>query len=97
MWAYQTITNDPWPRINSELLLVSAQYSFSYNSQIKCFRTHVYIDTFSYVGIWKSCPKFVRTFHLHPIYSNNHYSGTCYVLHVTIICRHVTAVIVAVH
>jgi hypothetical protein len=39
MWqnirAYQIINNNPCPHINAELLLVSAQYSLSYNSQIK--------------------------------------------------------------
>jgi hypothetical protein len=36
MRAYQTVTNNPCPHINAEPLLVSTQYSFSYNSQIKC-------------------------------------------------------------
>jgi hypothetical protein len=31
MWAYQTITNNPCPHINAELLLVSTQYYFGYN------------------------------------------------------------------
>jgi hypothetical protein len=43
-------------------------YSFSHNSQIKCFRTRVDIDIFSCLGMWNSCPKFVRTFQLHPAY-----------------------------
>jgi hypothetical protein len=51
MWqnirAYQTVTNDPRPHINAELLPVSTQYSFSYNSQIKCFRRHVDMGIFS--------------------------------------------------
>jgi hypothetical protein len=34
-------------------------YSFSYNSQIKCFRTHVDMDIFSCFGLSNSCPKFV--------------------------------------
>jgi hypothetical protein len=38
-------------------------YSFSYDSQIKCFRTHVHIDIFSCFGMWNSCPKLARTFH----------------------------------
>jgi hypothetical protein len=44
MRAYQTICNNPCPHINAELLLVSTQYSVSYNSHIKCFRTHVYMN-----------------------------------------------------
>jgi hypothetical protein len=40
-------------------------YSFSHNSQIKCFRTHVDMDSFSHFGMLNSCPKFVRTFQLH--------------------------------
>jgi hypothetical protein len=65
MWAYQTIT---CAHINAELLLVSTQYSFSYNSQIKCFWTHVDTDIFSYFGMQNSSPKFVRTFQLQPVY-----------------------------
>jgi hypothetical protein len=43
-------------------------YSFSYNSQIKCFQTHIDMDIFSSFGIWNSWPKFVRTFQLNPVY-----------------------------
>jgi hypothetical protein len=32
-------------------------YAFRYNSQTKCFRTHVNMDIFSYFGIWNSAPK----------------------------------------
>jgi hypothetical protein len=39
------ITSKPSPHINAELLL-SREHSFSYNSQIKCFRTHVDMDMF---------------------------------------------------
>jgi hypothetical protein len=42
-------------------------HSFRYNSQIKCFWTHVDMDIFSCFGMWNSCPKFVRTFQLHPV------------------------------
>jgi hypothetical protein len=44
-------------------------YSLSYNSQIKCFRTHVDMDIFSCLGMWKSCRKFARIFQLHPVCS----------------------------
>jgi hypothetical protein len=100
MRAYQTITNNLCPHINAELLLVSMQYSVSYNSYIKCLRTHVDMDIISCFGMWNSWPKFVHILQLHPVYSNNHYSRACYVLHVgtvSIICRHVTAVIVTIH
>jgi hypothetical protein len=43
-------------------------YSFSYNSQIKYFLTHVDADIYSYFGMWNSCQKFVRTFQLHFVY-----------------------------
>jgi hypothetical protein len=46
MRAYRTITNNPWPHINAEPLVVSTQYSFSYNSQTECFWTHIDIDIF---------------------------------------------------
>jgi hypothetical protein len=55
-----TISN-PCPHINAELLLVSIQYPFSYNS-------HVDMDFFSCFGMWNSCPKFVRTFQLNSVY-----------------------------
>jgi hypothetical protein len=42
--------------------------SFSYNSQIKCFRIHVDIDIFSCFRMRNSCPNCVRTFQLHPVY-----------------------------
>jgi hypothetical protein len=42
-------------------------YSFSRNSQIKCFLTHVDVDIFSCFGMWNSCPKFVHAFQLHPL------------------------------
>jgi hypothetical protein len=63
---------------------------------------HMLIWTFFLVLVYGTCaPSFVRTFQLHSVYSNNHYSGTCmHILHVdtvTIMCRHVTSVIVAVH
>jgi hypothetical protein len=48
-------------------------YSFSYNSQLKIFRTQVNIGIFSCFGMWNSCPKFVRTFQLHSVY----YSFEC--------------------
>jgi hypothetical protein len=51
MWAYQTVTNNPWPHINAELLLLSTQYSLSYNSQIKCFQLHVDMNFFLYVEL----------------------------------------------
>jgi hypothetical protein len=44
MRASQAITNNSYPQINAEPLLVSAQYSFSYNSQIKCFPAHFDMD-----------------------------------------------------
>jgi hypothetical protein len=62
----------------------SWQYSFSYNSQIKCFRTHVYMDGFCccccffFFGMWNSCPKFVCTFHLHPVYKMHNIHHTLY-------------------
>jgi hypothetical protein len=42
--------------------IMHVQYSFSYNSQIKCFRTYVDMDIISCFGTWNWCPKFVRTF-----------------------------------
>jgi hypothetical protein len=46
-------------------------YYFSYNSQIKCFRTHVELGDFSSFGIWNSCPHFFRTFQLQPLYTTS--------------------------
>jgi hypothetical protein len=43
-------------------------YSLSFNSQIKCFLTHGHMDIFYCFCMWKSCPKFVRTFQLHSVY-----------------------------
>jgi hypothetical protein len=40
---------------------------FSCNSQIKCFRTHVDMDIFSYFGMWNFRPKFALTVQLHPV------------------------------
>jgi hypothetical protein len=72
MWqnlrAYQTIANNPSPHINAELLLVSTQYSYSYNSQNECFWTCVDMDIFSCFVTWNMCPIFVRIFQLHPVY-----------------------------
>jgi hypothetical protein len=48
-------------------------YSFSYNSQNKCFRTRVDTDIFSCFGMWNSCPKFVHSFQLHSIYFNRNF------------------------
>jgi hypothetical protein len=45
MRVNNTVTNNPCPHINAEKLNRSRQYSFSYNSQVKCFRTHVDIVT----------------------------------------------------
>jgi hypothetical protein len=45
------------------------RYSFSCNSQIKCFRTHVDMDILSSFDMWNSCPSFVRTFQLHSVYT----------------------------
>jgi hypothetical protein len=42
-------------------------YSFNYNSQIKRFRTHVDVDTFSRFGTWNACPKSVLTFQLYSV------------------------------
>jgi hypothetical protein len=43
-------------------------YSLSHNSQIKYFWTYVGMDIFSCFGMCNSCPKFVCTFQLHPVY-----------------------------
>jgi hypothetical protein len=49
-------------------------YSSSYTSQIKCFRTHADMDIFFLLGMWNSCPKFVRIRQLRPVFKsmNNH-------------------------
>jgi hypothetical protein len=46
MRAYQAIRNKPYPYIDAEVLLLSAQYSFIHNLQIKYFRTHVDLNIF---------------------------------------------------
>jgi hypothetical protein len=46
-------------------------YSSSYNSEIKCFRTHIDITNLSCFGAWKWSPEFVCTFQLHSVYSNS--------------------------
>jgi hypothetical protein len=48
--------------------IMHVQYFFGDNSQIKGFRTHVYIGLFSRFETWNSCPKFVRSFHLQSVY-----------------------------
>jgi hypothetical protein len=45
--------------------LVSTQYSFSYNSQIKRFRSCVDMDILFHFGMWNACLEFVRIFQLH--------------------------------
>jgi hypothetical protein len=63
MGTYQTITNNPCPHTDAELLELSTQSSFSRNSQIKCFRTRVDMDIFSYVELVpKVCPRLSVTF-----------------------------------
>jgi hypothetical protein len=37
-------------------------------SQFKYFRTHADLDIFSCFGMWNSCPKFVRSFQVHPVF-----------------------------
>jgi hypothetical protein len=64
MRACQTVTNDPRPHINAELLLVCTQYSFRDNSQTKRFWTHVDMDIFSCSGMWNSCTPFSYTLHI---------------------------------
>jgi hypothetical protein len=54
-------------------------HSFSYNSQIKRFRAHVDMNTFSCFGMWYSCPMFVRTFRLH-VYEYVHMCICAYLL-----------------
>jgi hypothetical protein len=44
-------------------------YYFSYNSQNKCFQTHVNMDLFVSFCMRNTCPKFVRIFQSHPVYS----------------------------
>jgi hypothetical protein len=44
--AELTITTSPCSLITAEMLLVSIQHPFSYNSRIKCFQTHVDITFF---------------------------------------------------
>jgi hypothetical protein len=51
--------------------ITHVQYSFSYNSQIKCSWTDINMDISSCFGTWKSCPKFVCTLQLHPVYVEN--------------------------
>jgi hypothetical protein len=43
-------------------------YSFSCNSQIKCFRTHVDMDIFLVLVMWNSCTKFSLIFQLHSVH-----------------------------
>jgi hypothetical protein len=55
MWqnvqAYRTVTNNPCPHIDAELLLVCTQDSFGYNEQIKRFLT-LLIRTLSLVAVY---------------------------------------------
>jgi hypothetical protein len=67
MWGYQRITNSSCPHISAGLLLVSVQYFFSYDLQIKSFQTHVDMDIFSSFGMWNLCPEFVCLFQLHTV------------------------------
>jgi hypothetical protein len=60
------ITNNTCPHINAELLLMFTQYSFSYNSQIKCFRTNFDMNIVSCFCMWNSCQKLVLAFQLRP-------------------------------
>jgi hypothetical protein len=46
--------------------VMHVQCSFSHNSQMKYFRTRGDLDILYWH--WNSCPKFVRTFQLHPVY-----------------------------
>jgi hypothetical protein len=48
--AYRTVASNPCPHIDIEPLLVSTQYFFSFNSQIKRFRKHGDMDSFSCFG-----------------------------------------------
>jgi hypothetical protein len=48
---------------------------FSYNTRIKCFRTHVDMAFFSCFATGNSCPKFVRTFQLRPVHNNTRWSA----------------------
>jgi hypothetical protein len=43
-------------------------YSFRYNSENKCFWTHVDMDIFSCFDMWNSFPEFVCTFQLHSVH-----------------------------
>jgi hypothetical protein len=47
---------------------LSEIYSYSCNSEMKCLRTQVDMAVFSSFGIWNSCPEFVCTFQLYPVY-----------------------------
>jgi hypothetical protein len=38
-----------------------------YNSQIKCFQTHVDMEIFPCFGVWNLYLKFVSAFQLHPV------------------------------
>jgi hypothetical protein len=44
-------------------------YSFSYDSQTKCFRTRFDMHIFSHFSMWDLCPIFVPILQLHPVFS----------------------------
>jgi hypothetical protein len=43
--------------------------TFSHNLKIKCLRTHVVTDIFSCYGTRNTCPKSVRTIHVHGVHT----------------------------
>jgi hypothetical protein len=53
------------------LLHIRKMYSFSYNSQIKCFCTHVDTDNFSRFCTWNLFPIFVHTLQLQPAHTQS--------------------------
>jgi hypothetical protein len=46
-------------------------YYFNYNSQIKCFRTHVYVEIFL-IFVCETRAQTAGTFQFHPVYNVEH-------------------------
>jgi hypothetical protein len=60
-------------------------YSFRYNSQVTCFRTHFGMEVFDCFVVWNWCPSSVSTFS-HTLYMTGLCDGAC-----MCVCRFVSA------
>jgi hypothetical protein len=73
--AVQDVLSNTYHELMRQSMMIGVEACIGFHEghfEHLCFRAHVDMNIFSCFGMWKSCPKCVRTFQLHPAYIGQH-------------------------